>query len=94
MSALRQKVLILYLKSSALDAPVVGWTQWDGTGQSDHIPGDEEEPPYKTGVHALKDGWRLLQISPLMPHVPGDEFTTSYLKYEFLFERLEELSGE
>ena len=91
MSALRQKVLILYLKSSALDAPVVGWAQWDGTGQSDHIPGDEEEPPYETGVHALKDGWRLLQISPLMPHMPGDEFTTSYLKYEFLFERLEQV---
>ncbi len=91
MSTLRQKVLILYLKSSALDAGVVGWAQWDGTGETDHIPGDDEQPPYASGLDAIRDGWRLLQISPLLPHVPGNEFTTSYLKYEFLFERLEEM---
>ena len=91
MSRLRQKVLVLYLANSALDSRVVGWAQWDGTGKTDPIPGDRDDPPYETGLEALVDGWRLIQMSPLLPHAPGAEFTTSYLKYEFLFEQLEEL---
>ncbi len=29
----RQQVLVLYLASSALDARVVGWSTYDGTGR-------------------------------------------------------------
>ncbi len=93
MGALRQKVLVLYLSNSSLDARVVAWANYDGTGRERHSPGDSEEPPYPTGLHALKDGWRLLQMSQLLPHTPGDEFTTSYQKYEFLFEKLEDVDG-
>jgi hypothetical protein len=53
---LRQKVLVLYLKNSALDAPVLGWAQYDGTGQTLHMAGDLDAPPYATGVEALMDG--------------------------------------
>ena len=90
MTNVRQKVLVLYLGSSALDSNVVSWAEYDGTGDTDRIPGDSEEPPYQTGLEALRDGWRLIQMSPLLPHVSGDEFTTSYLKYEFVFEQLAE----
>jgi len=86
--ALRQRLLVLYLASSSLDGPVVSWSYWDGTGAVDTTPGDEDEPPYRTGLHALRDGWRLLQMSPLLPHAAGDEFTTAYQRYEFLFEQL------
>ena len=51
------------------------------------MAGDESEPPYATGVHALRDGWRLFQFAPLRPEPPGHEFRTSYLKYEFAFEK-------
>lgn len=84
----RQKVLVLYLVDSALDSTVIGWSQYDGTGHNVHMAGDADEPPYRTGVEALRDGWRLIQMSQLLPHAPGSEFTTSYLKYEFLFEQL------
>ena len=83
--------MILYLSNSALDSRVVSWACYDGTGREDHVPGDDAEPPYPTGLDALRDGWRLLQMSPLLPHAPGDEFTTSYLKYEFVFEQLEDV---
>ena len=86
--ATRQNVLILYLATSSLDAPVIGWSSFDGTGATESMAGDSQEPPYATGLAALRDGWRLIQMSPLLPHVSGDEFTTSYLKYEFLFEQL------
>lgn len=84
----RQHVLVLYLASSALDSPVIAWANYDGSGKSRHMAGDQSEPPYSTGLHALLDGWRLFQASQLLPHSSGDEFRTDYLKYEFFFERL------
>ena len=86
--------MVLYLKSSALDTGVVAWAFYDGTGATSHMAGDQEEPPYKTGLHALKDGWRLIQASPLVSHAPGAEFRTDYLKYEFFFEKLVEVETE
>ena len=32
-------------------------------------------------------------MNPLLPPVKGDEYTTSVLKYEFLFEKLGERVG-
>lgn len=86
--ARRQQVLVLWLAHSGLDAEVVAWSRWDGTGAREYTAGDEEEPPYGTGLDALRDGWRLLQTSPLLPHGHGEEFRLGYLKYEFLFEKL------
>lgn len=87
----RQQVLILYLSTSSLDAKVIAWAFHDGTGRETHMAGDNDEPPYATGLDALLDGWRLLQLAPLFPHARGEEFDTSYLKYEFLFEKLVEM---
>lgn len=86
----RQQVLVLYLSNSALDASVVAWSRYNGTDPQDSAPmaGDTNDPPYTTGVDALRDGWRLIQASPLVAHAPGSEFTTAYLKYEFFFEKL------
>lgn len=84
----RQKVLVLWLQDSALDSGVVAWSLWDGSGAERRMAGDEEWPPYPTGLHALRDGWRLFQASQLNPHIPGAETQTAYLKYEFWFERL------
>ena len=87
----RQQVLILYLSTSSLDSKVIAWAFHDGTGRETHMAGDCDEPPYAYGVDALLDGWRLLQLAPLIPHARGEEFDTSYLKYEFLFEKLVEI---
>ena len=86
--ALRQQVLVLYLANSALDTPVIAWAMYDGTGAREYMAGDSELPPYATGLHALRDGWRLFQTSQLLPHQRGEELELSYLKYEFMFEKL------
>ncbi|WP_128378044.1 hypothetical protein [Streptomyces cavernae] len=84
----RQQVLALYLGTSALDAKVVGWARYDGTGRTTPTTGDSDEPPYVTGLDALLDGWRLIQASPMLPPFPGHEYDVSFLKHEFLFEKL------
>ncbi|MGW2615913.1 hypothetical protein [Streptomyces sp. NPDC001500] len=86
---MRQRVLVLYLASSALDAPVVGWSRYDGTGGTRPTTGDGDEPPYATGLAALCDGWRLFQASQLLPPQAGHEYDVSFLKHEFFFEKLE-----
>ena len=91
MSQLRQKVLILYLDTSALDSDVKGWTIYDGTGKEQHTTGDGGAPPYATGMDALLDGWRVIQFPQLIPPYPNMEYTTSFQKYEYILEKLEAL---
>ena len=62
--------------------------RYDGTGRTTPTTGDSDEPPYETGVAALQDGWRLIQCAPLMPPYPGHEYDVSFLKHEFVFEKL------
>ena len=45
-------------------------------------------PPYDTGLAALVDGWRLLQLSAVVPPAPGHEYDVSTLRHEAVFERL------
>jgi hypothetical protein len=82
----RQQVLMLWLASSSLDSRVLGWSFFDGADGAG--PGLHDDPPYATGVDALRDGWRLIQMSPLIAPVPGHERETSFLKHEFVFERM------
>ncbi|WP_419992363.1 hypothetical protein [Streptomyces boninensis] len=84
----RQRILVLYLATSALDAQVVGWSAYDGTGASSPTTGDGDEPPYETGLEALRDGWRLLHLSQLNPPLPDHEYDVSFLKHEFVFEKV------
>jgi len=66
---------------------VKGWSYYDGWSDDPVSIGHESKPPYRTGLEALRDGWRLIQASPLIDHGEGSEFRTGYLKYEFFFER-------
>ncbi|MFC3495877.1 hypothetical protein [Glycomyces rhizosphaerae] len=86
---MKQQVLVLYLNTSGLDSHVLGWSNYDGTGKTNPTTGDGDEPPYETGVDALRDGWRLFQASQLIPPYPGHEYDTSFMKHEFWFEKLE-----
>jgi Phytanoyl-CoA dioxygenase (PhyH) len=84
----RQEVLVLYLGTSSLRSEVISWSRYDGAGHDDPDTGEEFEPPYQTGLEALRDGWRLFAASPLQPAYPGTEYLTSHHKFEFFFERL------
>jgi len=90
----RQQVLVLYLSNSALDSRVTGWSMYDGTGKEPHTTGDSDKPPYKTGLAALKDGWRVIQFPQLIPPYPKMEYTTSFQMYEFIFEKLQDIDDK
>lgn len=91
---LRQQVLVLYLANSSLASKVVGWGIYDGTGQLSAETGDHPEPPFGSGLEALQAGWRLIAASQLIPAVPGAEYSTSFQKFEFFFERIVEVADK
>ena len=49
---MRQKVLVLYLANSALDAPTVAWAAYDGAGETRPMAGDADRGLYRTGAEA------------------------------------------
>lgn len=81
----RQQVLFLYLEHSGLDGRVVAWSFHDGSGRLADLDGS---PPYRTGSEALRDGWRLLQASPVPQRIPGAERVAGRLEHELVFERI------
>ena len=90
---IRQQVLQLWTAEGALDTGVVGWAFHDGSrGRGPSLP--DGDPPYRTGLAALEDGWMLIQTPQVAPLAPGAEHEVSYLSYEFVFERRIELSED
>lgn len=91
--ALRQQLLVLYLANSSLDSRVVSWALYDGTGAESAETGDHPECPFPTGLAAMRAGWRVISLSPLLPAAPGTEYATSFQKFEVILERLTALPG-
>jgi len=91
MPELRQKLLVLYLHTPDLNSHVTAWAIYDGTGKEHHTTGDSDTPPYGSVLDAMKRGWRVIQFPQLFPAYPGMELSTSYLRFEYILEKLEEM---
>ncbi len=96
MSNLRQQILILHLAHPDLDAQTVAWALYDGAlpeGKRQMQSGDQEKPPYRSVLAAMRDGWFVLQLPPLPYYVRGQEHETGHLPYEYVLERKVEIHG-
>jgi hypothetical protein len=87
----RQQLLVLYATTSSPDSQVGAWSIFDGTGRQPHMAGDTDQPPYPSVLAAMQDGWRVLQLPQLQAASQGAEHETSFLKYEFVLEKLVEV---
>jgi hypothetical protein len=86
--AKRQQLLLLYARTPDPRDRIGAWAIYDGTGKEHHTTGDSEEPPYKSVLAAMQDGWRVIQYPAQFPAYPGMELTTSYLRWEFVLEKI------
>ena len=90
MSQVRQQILVLYLSESSLDSGTVAWSKYDGAtskGDPQMESGDSDTPPYASVLDAMRDGWFVIQISPMPVYQSGYEHELGYLPYEFVLER-------
>jgi hypothetical protein len=91
---MRQKLLFLYLGNSNLEAGVVGWSFYDGTGKKKfEAAGESQDPPYKSVLDAMLDGWRVIQVPTLKAPQVGREYQVDYLDFEFVLEKMEAIDG-
>jgi len=88
----RQQLLILCSASPDLLSAVVAWSFYDGAGSRTTMPGDGEKPPYNSVLDAMRDGWRVLQLPQPSQAAPGAEHHTSFLKWEYVLERIVEVA--
>ena len=90
----RQQLLFLYLGNSSPESEVVAWSFYDGTtNDTFEAAGEDGEPPYKSVLHAMRDGWRVLQVPTLKAPQVGREYENDYLDFEFVLEKLETING-
>ena len=94
MSKLRQQILILHLSNSELDSQTVAWALYDGAAPADKIQmqsGDQDKPPYRSVLDAMRDGWFVMQVPTLPYYVRGHDHEVGHLPYEYALERKVEI---
>lgn len=85
---MRQQLLFLCVATPNPTSPVVAWSLFDGTGRTQAMAGDSDQPPYESVLAAMQDGWLVLQVPGLAAPAPGREHETSYLRFEYVLEKL------
>lgn len=96
MNETRQQILILHLSSPDLASRTVAWALYDGARAEDEMQmqtGDSQEPPYKSVLAAMRDGWNVIQICQLPHFIHGHEHETAHLPYEYVLERKVPIHG-
>jgi len=84
----KQQLLILYLYRSALDSRVCGWSRYDGASDVDPVAGEEDEPPYASALDAMRDGWRVIQMSEIAPQETELAYEPGYMAFEVILEKM------
>ena len=88
----RQRLLYLQTRTPSVTAPVIGMAQHEPyKGQTDRLH-TRSEWPYETVHDAIVDGWQLIHFPNLM--APYDDRELSYVGYEFVLQKLEEIIHE
>ena len=80
----QQRVLYLSSQSTNMRSPVSAWVLYDPTQPSKpQLP--SPDPPYKTVLEALADGWRVVQfpVSKMYEHRGEND----YVGFEFVLEK-------
>jgi hypothetical protein len=93
--AVVQDIIVLFQTAPALDANVVAWARYEaskGTGIRDL--GEEEEPPYKNAIEAMRDGWQVVQMSELKHRSSTEGYDLGPLPYQTVLSKFNEKQEE
>ena len=80
-----QTIMYLYSKSTNMRSPLSGWSVYDPY-RDDEPELPSQDPPYRSVLDAVGDGWRILQF-PRPENFPFSDIDNSYLAFEFILEK-------
>jgi hypothetical protein len=78
-----QQVLFLWLDKPELRSTVLAWSFYDGANPDS----DVEDLPYRSGLDAMADGWRMLAGPVAGEQAKKPDLHASHLPHQFTFER-------
>ena len=90
-----QDILVFYQTSPGLDVTPSAWARYEaskGTGISDLI--EEDEPPYRNAMAAMRDGWQVIQMSEYKHRSAEEGYELGPIPYQTVMSRFSELQPE
>ena len=84
-----QDIIVFFQTTPALDANVAAWARYEaskGSGIRDLV--EEEEPPYKNAIEAMRDGWQVIQMSELKHRSSEAGYELGPLPYQTVLSKL------
>jgi len=88
----RQRLLYLHTRTPSITAPIVGMAQHEPIKGGTDTLHTRNEWPYVTVHDAVIDGWQIVAFPNLM--APYDDRELTYVGYEFILQKLEEIVNE
>lgn len=88
-STQRQRLLYLHTRAPSITAAVIGMAQHEPVAGGCDTLQTRTEWPYATVHEAIVDGWQVIHFPNLM--APYDDRELSYVGYEFILQKLEEM---
>lgn len=85
----RQRLLYLHTRAPSITATVIGMAQHEPVRDGCDTLHTRTEWPYATVHEAIVDGWQVIHFPNLM--APYDDRELSYVGYEFVLQKLEEV---
>ncbi|MDA0710838.1 MAG: hypothetical protein O3B73_11580 [bacterium] len=89
-----QDVLVFFQTMPALDVKPVAWAYYEASKGPVRDLVEENEPPYKTAMAAMRDGWQVIQMSELKHRSPEDGYDLGPLPYQIVLSKFNELVNE
>ena len=90
-----QDILVLFQSTPGLDAEVIAWSRYEASkGTSIPDLDDEEEPPYRNAMEAMRDGWQVIQMSELKQRSPGDAYEDGPLPYQTVLAKQRQIEDD
>ena len=88
----RQRLLYLHTRAPSITAAVIGMAQHEPVRDGCDTLHTRTEWPYATVHEAIVDGWQVIHFPNLM--APYDDRELSYVGYEFILQKLEEVVND
>lgn len=88
----RQRLLYLHTRAPSITAAVIGMAQHEPVAGGCDTLHTRTAWPYATVHEALIDGWQVIHFPNLM--APYDDRELSYVGYEFILQKLEEVVND
>ena len=90
-----QDILVLFQTSPSLDVAPVAWARYEaskGAGIKDLV--EENDPPYKNAMAAMRDGWQVIQMGELKHRSEEDGYELGPLPYQTVLSKFNERQEE